>query len=80
MEINTMNNKDVKLKQIFNKVISKKKISDNAFLKLKIDQIKEWDSMQNMHFLLEIEKEFDLKFSFKEMNELNTIRKILKRI
>ena len=75
-----MNNKDVKLKQIFNKVIYKKKISDNAFLKLKIDQIKEWDSMQNMHFLLEIEKEFDLKFSFKEMNELNSIRKILKRI
>ena len=75
-----MNNKDVKLKQIFNKVISKKKKSENAFLKLKIDQIKEWDSMQNMHFLLEIEKEFDLKFSFKEMNELNSIRKILKRI
>jgi len=80
MEINTMNNKDVKLKQIFNKVISKKKKSENAFLKLKIDQIKDRDSMQNMHFLLEIEKEFDLKFSFKEMNELNSIRKILKRI
>jgi len=80
MEIDTMNKKDIKLKKIFNKIISKKKISDNVFLNLEIDQIKEWDSMQNMHFLLEIEKEFDLKFSFKEMNELNTIRKILKRI
>lgn len=75
-----MNKKITRLKNIFYKTISKKKISDNLFLKLKIDQIKEWDSMQNMHFLLAIEKEFNLKFSFKEMNELNSIHKILKRI
>ena len=29
MEIDTMNKKDIKLKKIFNKIISKKKISDN---------------------------------------------------
>ena len=50
-----MNNKITRLKNIFYKIISKK-ISNNLFLKLKIDQIKEWDSMQNMHFLLAIEK------------------------
>jgi acyl carrier protein len=75
-----MNKKSIKLKKIFNKIILKKKLSDSAFLKLKINQIKEWDSMQNMHLLLEIEKKFDLKFSFKEMNTLNSINKILKRI
>ncbi|MDA7689402.1 hypothetical protein N8777_03860 [Candidatus Pelagibacter sp.] len=75
-----MSKKIIKLKKIFYKIVSKKKISDNLFLKLKIDQIKEWDSMQNMHLLLEVEKEFALKFSFKEMNELNSINKILKRI
>ena len=75
-----MNKKITRLKNIFYKTISKKKISDNLFLKLKIDQIKEWDSMQNMHLLLAIEKGFKKKFSFKEMNELNSIHKILKRI
>ena len=75
-----MNKKNIKLKKIFNKIISRKKISDDAFLKLKMDQIKEWDSMQNMHLLLEIERQFNLKFSFKEMNELNSISKILKKI
>ena len=53
-----MDNKLKKLKKIFQKVISKKNISDNLFLKLKINDIKEWDSMQNMHLLLAIEKEF----------------------
>ena len=75
-----MNKKSIKLKKIFHKIILNKKLSDSAFLKLKINQIKEWDSMQNMHLLLEIEKKFDLKFSFKEMNTLNSINKILKRI
>ena len=75
-----MSKKKEKLKKIFQKIIYKKKISDNSFLKLKINEIKEWDSMQNMLFLLEIEKEFNLKFSFKEMNELNSINKIIKRI
>lgn len=75
-----MDNKLKKLKKIFQKVISKKNISDNLFLKLKINDIKEWDSMQNMHLLLAIEKEFKKKFSFKEMNELNAINKIIKKI
>lgn len=75
-----MDNKLKKLKKIFQKVISKKNISDNLFLKLKMNDIKEWDSMQNMHLLLAIEKEFKKKFSFKEMNELNAINKIIKKI
>ena len=75
-----MKEKIKKLKKIFQKIIYKKKISDKFFLKLKINKIKEWDSMQNMHFLLEIEKGFNIKFSFKEMNELNSINKIIKRI
>jgi acyl carrier protein len=75
-----MDNKLNKLKKIFQKIVNKKKISDKLFVKLKMDDIKEWDSMQNMHFLLEIEKEFNKKFSFKEMNELNSINKIIKKI
>jgi acyl carrier protein len=75
-----MDNKLKKLKKIFQKVISKKNISDNLFLKLKMNDIKEWDSMQNMHLLIAIEKGFKKKFSFKEMNELNSINKIIKKI
>ena len=75
-----MDNKLNKLKKIFQKIVNKKKISDKLFVKLKMDDIKEWDSMQNMHFLLAIEKEFNIKFSFKEMNELNSINKIIKKI
>jgi len=75
-----MDNKLNKLKKIFQKIVNKKKISDKLFVKLKMDDIKEWDSMQNMHFLLEIEKKFNKKFSFKEMNELNSINKIIKKI
>tara|TARA_Y100000816_G_C26106008_1_gene587836 strand:- start:570 stop:797 length:228 start_codon:yes stop_codon:yes gene_type:complete len=75
-----MENKIKKLKIIFQRITNKNKLSDKIFLKLKINSIKEWDSMQNMHFLLAIEKEFNIKFSFKEMNELNSISKIIKRI
>ena len=45
-----------------------------------MNDLKEWDSMQNMHFLLEIEKKFNLKFTFKEMSELSSIKKIVKSV
>lgn len=75
-----MNNVQKKVKTIFHTIVSKKKISDKAFLNLKMNDLKEWDSMRNMHFLLEIEKKFNFKFTFKEMSELTSIKKILKSI
>ena len=75
-----MNNFKKKVKTIFHTIVCKKKISDKTFLNLKMNDLKEWDSMRNMHFLLEIEKKFNFKFTFKEMSELTSIKKILKSI
>jgi acyl carrier protein len=58
--------------------IFKKKIKN--FEKLKIGDLKEWDSLGHINLLLEIEKKFKIKFSMKEISELNSIKKITERL
>ena len=50
------------------------------FDNLKIGDIKEWDSMANMNFLMSIERNLNIRFSFDEMAELTSINTIKLRI
>lgn len=50
------------------------------FQKLKIGDLKEWDSLGNYYLILEIEKIFKRKFSAKVFNEIKSISDIKKHL
>lgn len=66
-----------KLKKIFEKIF-KKKFSEKNFKKLKINDIKSWDSMTNLDLIFEIEKEFNFKFKTKDLENASSISFYLK--
>tara|TARA_E500000178_G_C16941943_1_gene716859 strand:+ start:1150 stop:1374 length:225 start_codon:yes stop_codon:yes gene_type:complete len=71
-----MNNKILKaLKNTFKNC----KIPKN-FEKLKIGDLKEWDSLGNYYLILEVEKIFKKKFSAKVFNEIKSISDIKKHL
>ena len=61
--MNKKKNNDIK--KILKEVFSKSKIPQNI-TKLKLGDLKEWDSLGNFNFLLAVEDEFHIKFSIKE--------------
>ena len=69
------------IKKILKETFSKSKIP-NDISKLKMGDIKEWDSLGNFNLLLAIESEFKIRFSMKEISEIKSIKsleKILKK-
>lgn len=66
-----------KLEQIFLKIMEIQALPDN-FENLKIGDIEKWDSLNHMLFLMEIESEYNLKFSVDEMGDLLTIKQVRK--
>lgn len=69
----------MKIEKIFCEVMELEALPD-SFDSLKIGDIKEWDSMANMNFLMAIEKNLNIRFSFDEMSELTSISLIKLRI
>lgn len=65
------------LKKIFEKIF-KVKISDKKFKNLKINDIKQWDSMSNLNFIFEIEDVYNFKFKTKDLENANSISFYLK--
>lgn len=61
------------LKKVFPKSKIKKDIKS-----LKINSVKEWDSLGNFNLLLAIEKHFRFRFSPDQMSEVKTIKQIFK--
>ena len=59
------------LKKVFPRSKIKKNIDD-----LKINSVKEWDSLGNFNLLLEIEKEFKIRFSTDQMSEVKSVKQI----
>ena len=68
-----------KILKALKKTFSKSKIPKN-FQKLKIGDLKEWDSLGNYYLILEIEKIFKKKFSAKVFNEIKSINDIKKHL
>tara|TARA_B100000900_G_scaffold412212_1_gene433538 strand:+ start:1678 stop:1920 length:243 start_codon:yes stop_codon:yes gene_type:complete len=56
-------------------IFSKSKIPRNID-KLKIGDIKEWDSLGNFNLLLEIEKTFKIRIDTKSFNNIKSIKDI----
>ncbi len=72
-------NRDKKLLKALKKVFPKLK-NKNNLSKLKLEQIKEWDSLKHFHLLLEIEKEFNFRFSTDSFNKVKSIKDIIYEI
>ena len=72
-----MNNLKINLKieKILKKTL-KVNLNDKDILKLKIGDFKEWDSLGNFNLLLEIEKNFNVRFKPKELSTINSIKQI----
>ena len=70
------NNKIIKL---ISKVVENSKLPKN-FNEIKLNCVDEWDSMGNMNILLEIEKEFNIKFSLKEISTISSYNEIVKSL
>ena len=68
-------NKNKNIKKILKETFSKSKIP-NDISKLKMGDIKEWDSLGNFNLLLAIESEFKIRFSMKEISEIKTIKSL----
>ena len=43
-------------------------------------QVKGWDSLGNLNFLLKIEEKFKIRFSIEQMSELKSIEEIKKTL
>ena len=65
-----------KVLNCFKKVFKNSKIPKDVG-KIKMGNIKQWDSLGHINLLLEIEKKFQIKFSMKEISELKNMKKII---
>ena len=68
-----------KIKKAFKRVFPSQKIDKN-FLKLKVGNVKNWDSLRNLNLILEIEKEFKIKFNSKVFSQIKSIRDLISSI
>jgi acyl carrier protein len=59
------------------KTIFKKELGIRVSLNDKIYDFKQWDSLGNFNILLSCEKYFNIKFSSKEFNNINSFKELL---
>ena len=72
--------KDIKsdLFKIFAKVFG---LMDNSInMSTSQENLENWDSLNHILLIVEIEKKFDMKFKVGEISELNSVKKIFKRV
>lgn len=67
------------LREIFCEILELEECPDD-FETLKMGDLLEWDSLANMNILLSIEEHYGIRFSVKEMEEINSIEKMNKKI
>lgn len=68
-----------KIYRTLKKVFKKSKIKKNVE-EIKLEQVKEWDSLKHFHLLLELEKEFNFRFSTDAFNKIKKIKDIILEI
>ena len=59
---------------IIKKVINENKIDINS----KSNQFKRWDSLANVNIALELEKKFNIKIKASDMENMNSVKEIIK--
>ena len=68
-----------KIEKVFKKVFPNSKIKKNI-ITLKIGSIQKWDSLGNLNLLLEIEKEFNIKFDTNTFSKIKSVKDIIREI
>ena len=64
--------------KIFAKVFG---LMDNSInMSTSQENLENWDSLNHILLIVEIEKKFDIKFKVGEISELNSVKKIFERI
>jgi acyl carrier protein len=64
-----------KLKISLKTIFKKKKIV--KINNLKLGSFKEWDSLNHFNFLLQVEKDFKIKFSTKDFSTIKSLKQII---
>ena len=67
-----------KIEKVFKKVFPNSKIK--KITTLKIGSIQKWDSLGNLNLLLEIEKEFNIKFDTNTFSKIKSVKDIIREI
>ena len=67
-----------KIENIIKKIFKINKVKN--FNNLKIGSLKNWDSLGNFNLLLEIEKEFKIKFDAKVFSNIKSIQDLISNI
>ena len=75
--MNDSNNK--KVEKVFIDVMGLSETLEN-FSDLKMGDIEQWDSLANMNFLMELENQYNVRFSMDEMSQLTSIANITKAL
>lgn len=65
---------EAKLANIFKTLFDVENFSEE----LSVDNVKKWDSINHLALIIEIEKEFDLKFSVVESIQMTSVKEIKK--
>ena len=68
-----------KIHKVFKKVFPTSKIKRNIN-SLKFGDIKKWDSLGNLNLLLEIEREFNIRFNTNTFSKIRSVKDIIKEI
>ena len=74
-----MKNQENKIRLALKKIFPKSKLPKNIG-KLKIGDLKDWDSLAHVNLLLEVEKIFNFKFESKIFLSLQSIKQIKKNL
>ena len=69
---------DEKIKRCLSVIFKKRNIKNIS--NLKIGSFKEWDSLSHFNLLLQIEKDFKIRFNANDFSSLMTIKDISKKI
>ncbi len=67
------------LEDIFCEIMEQEELPDK-FEDLAMGDIVKWDSLANMNLLMALEIHLNVRFSFEEMSELNSIQLIRQRL
>jgi acyl carrier protein len=76
MESNNKENIDKKILKIAQIIFKKKKID----IKSTINNIQEWDSLNHLRLMIDLQKKFKIKFELNEIININTLKKWSKLI
>ena len=67
-----------KLQAIFRNIMNNKNLTINSDMSAK--DIQNWDSLNNIKLILNVEKEFEIRFNSSEISNLETIKDLIESI